>query len=264
MKIRTACLYLLFFAGGVLARHFWEFYGGALSSGRDEAQVAASRSALKPETSVQPPGSAPGSARLAAGPAGPIGRDVESPEVARRSARIGAEPTERGGDSKQADGRGPKPAVARAGLSRREQDPEEKSKQEGFTILATSEKTHAVYDASNAVIVFDPEEAIVVPKEGKILFGRKSEIARDLKSETYDQAATLRFENETTSDVLLFWIDYQGKPVLYTRIPAGESTTRPTYMTHPWVVTDLDGNPLGDIKPELPNQVEVIPIALSE
>jgi hypothetical protein len=154
--------------------------------------------------------------------------------------------------------------MAYTGRPERDTNPEGAETQEGFTILSNGEKTHAVYDVSTGVIVFNPDEAIVLPQLGKILFDRKTAIARDLKAESNDQPATLRFENETPNDVLLFRIDHKGKPVLVSRIPSGESSNRPTYMTHPWVVTDIDGNPLGDIKPELPNQVEVIPITITE
>jgi hypothetical protein len=119
----------------------------------------------------------------------------------------------------------------------------------------------ASYDTVNRVFHYNPAEAVLLPADGKVLLNRKSEIAADLKSTASEDVATLRFENETKEDVYLFWIDYQGRPIPYDRIRPGEASVRPTYMTHPWVVTDLNGNRIGDVKPELKNQTEVIPVA---
>jgi hypothetical protein len=121
-------------------------------------------------------------------------------------------------------------------------------------------KPVATYDTVNRVFHYNPAEAVAVPADGKILLNRKTEIAADLKSTASAEVATLRFENETKEDVYLFWIDYQGRPIPYDRIRPGEASVRPTYMTHPWVVTDLNGNRIGDVKPELGNQTEVIPV----
>jgi hypothetical protein len=128
-------------------------------------------------------------------------------------------------------------------------------------LLDAAGKPVATYDTANRVFHYNPADSVLLPADGKILLNRAAEIAADLKSTVSEQVATLSFENETTEDVYLFWIDYQGRPIPYDRISPGERSVRPTYMTHPWVITDANGNRLGDVKPELPAQTEVIPIS---
>jgi hypothetical protein len=52
----------------------------------------------------------------------------------------------------------------------------------------------------------------------------------------------MTFVNNTTEAVQLYWLDYQGTRKFYSEIPAGQTAVQPTYLTHPWVVT----NPGGD------------------
>ena len=46
----------------------------------------------------------------------------------------------------------------------------------------------------------------------------------------------------------------------FKNIEPGETYEQSTFMTHPWVVTDLNGDRIGDIEAELPGKTEVIPI----
>lgn len=46
------------------------------------------------------------------------------------------------------------------------------------------------------------------------------------------------FENKTGKSVRIFWLDYQGKEVLYRELAPGARYVQPTYETHPWRVRD--------------------------
>jgi hypothetical protein len=56
-----------------------------------------------------------------------------------------------------------------------------------------------------------------------------------------DVAITVRFRNRTGQAVRVYWLDYQGNRVLYKTLQPGEGYDQPTYLTHPWVFTDLQG-----------------------
>jgi len=47
--------------------------------------------------------------------------------------------------------------------------------------------------------------------------------------------------NQHESPVHLYWIDYAGERKLYGTVSQGKSFTQVTYMTHPWLITDLTG-----------------------
>lgn len=118
-----------------------------------------------------------------------------------------------------------------------------------------------VYDTVNKVIKLrDPSKSVFIPDLGLVLVDKKESIASGLKSTSGDVAAILKFENTKADPVHLFWIDYAGSPVLYKTIKPGEAYQINTYMTHPWVVTDFNGNRIGDIEAELPGKTEVIPL----
>lgn len=51
----------------------------------------------------------------------------------------------------------------------------------------------------------------------------------------------LVFENRSAEPVLVYWLDYAGKEILYRELRAGESYSQPTYVTHPWVVRQKSG-----------------------
>jgi hypothetical protein len=57
--------------------------------------------------------------------------------------------------------------------------------------------------------------------------------------------STIVFQNNRTSSVSLFWLNYQGQRVLFHTIPPGESRSTATYLTHPWLVAAASGECLG-------------------
>ena len=48
--------------------------------------------------------------------------------------------------------------------------------------------------------------------------------------------AIIKFINELSSDVDLYWIDYEGNRVFYRTIYANSEYTQHTFLTHPWLI----------------------------
>jgi hypothetical protein len=42
--------------------------------------------------------------------------------------------------------------------------------------------------------------------------------------------------------VRIYWLDYEGDLVLYNDLDAGESYLQGTWLTHPWVAINDEGN----------------------
>jgi hypothetical protein len=51
----------------------------------------------------------------------------------------------------------------------------------------------------------------------------------------------IRFINRTAHAVHVYWLNYQGKRVLYQTLGPGQSYVQQTYLTHLWVVTTVNG-----------------------
>ena len=62
-----------------------------------------------------------------------------------------------------------------------------------------------------------------------------------LKSINGDTPTSIDFVNQTADQVLVYWLDYSGKRVLYNTLPSGSHYVQQTYLTHPWVVTNSVG-----------------------
>lgn len=58
-------------------------------------------------------------------------------------------------------------------------------------------------------------------------------------------ATTVRFVNDSGKPLMTFWLDYKGKRVPYQKLAPGASHDQPTFVTHPWVVTNQEGACLG-------------------
>jgi hypothetical protein len=56
-----------------------------------------------------------------------------------------------------------------------------------------------------------------------------------LRSLNGDTRVDVTFHNGTRHELLVFWIDYKGKPVSYKRISAGGDLREHSYRTHPFV-----------------------------
>jgi hypothetical protein len=69
--------------------------------------------------------------------------------------------------------------------------------------------------------------------------GGKCAGEEDLRSINSNQAAGLAFFNSRSSSVRIYWIDFQGVRKFYTTVAPGATWRVNTYLTHPWVITDL-------------------------
>lgn len=64
----------------------------------------------------------------------------------------------------------------------------------------------------------------------------------NLKSRDTGVPVTIRFKNKSGGYRSIMWLDYDGNPVAYKDLNAGESYTQSTFAGHPWMVTDGPGN----------------------
>jgi tetratricopeptide (TPR) repeat protein len=63
-----------------------------------------------------------------------------------------------------------------------------------------------------------------------------------LKSVNGNVKTQITFVNRSKQGVKVYWLDYSGERVLYRKLKDSESYTQDTYMTHPWLITDLRDN----------------------
>ncbi|MEL7048400.1 MAG: lysozyme inhibitor LprI family protein [Pseudomonadota bacterium] len=63
-----------------------------------------------------------------------------------------------------------------------------------------------------------------------------------LKSKRSDTPVTVTFVNRTESYRSVMWLNFEGRPIEYANLNAGQSFTVNTYLTHPWMFTDGPGN----------------------
>ena len=70
-----------------------------------------------------------------------------------------------------------------------------------------------------------------------------------VKSQNGEVKAKIYFINGTPDDVIIHWVNYQGKrdlkPNQITTIAPDMSARKITYLTHPFIVTDSKGKCLG-------------------
>ena len=63
------------------------------------------------------------------------------------------------------------------------------------------------------------------------------------------KSTTIYFDNQSKRDLKLFWIDYKGKKVFYSKIKSGKGFKQQTFVNHPWLIKDAnDGTCLVIIK----------------
>jgi hypothetical protein len=73
------------------------------------------------------------------------------------------------------------------------------------------------------------------------LVARSPDEERKLKSLSSAEPTVVAFDNRTSSDLTLFWLDFQGKRKPYGKIRAGEQMSENTFATHPWLLARPDG-----------------------
>lgn len=64
---------------------------------------------------------------------------------------------------------------------------------------------------------------------------------RRLKSIKADSRVSMTFRNQSSEAISAYWLNYDGKRVLYQRIPAGGSFGVDTFISHPWVLATDTG-----------------------
>jgi von Hippel-Lindau disease tumor supressor len=53
---------------------------------------------------------------------------------------------------------------------------------------------------------------------------------------------SIAFINQSKKKIKIYWLNYQGKRVLYKALNSGENFDIQTYLTHPWLITDSEDN----------------------
>ena len=53
---------------------------------------------------------------------------------------------------------------------------------------------------------------------------------------------SIEFQNETSKTLKIFWINYQGNRELFRSLGPAQSYVQPTFVTHPWVVTEANNS----------------------
>ena len=62
-----------------------------------------------------------------------------------------------------------------------------------------------------------------------------------LRALSADKPTVVAFDNRTSSELSLFFLDYEGKRKPYGKIRAGERFAQHTFATHPWLLIRPDG-----------------------
>jgi hypothetical protein len=76
-------------------------------------------------------------------------------------------------------------------------------------------------------------------------------IADGLRSVVAKRPAVITLSNNTSGNVSVYWLDYEGKRELYSIMRPSETYTANTFATHPWIVTDSTGSCLNIINPDI-------------
>ena len=66
-----------------------------------------------------------------------------------------------------------------------------------------------------------------------------------ITSQTQAIPITLSVKNSKTETVYLWWVNYSGAVVFWDEIYSGETSSLPTYATHPWIISTYNGYVLG-------------------
>ena len=77
----------------------------------------------------------------------------------------------------------------------------------------------------------------------------KVSVPNGLKSTGWDVRLQLLVRNRRGEPVYWWWVDYLGNPVLYGIISPGGDLRQLTFGTHPWLVTDANGQVISSVIP---------------
>jgi hypothetical protein len=70
-----------------------------------------------------------------------------------------------------------------------------------------------------------------------------------LRSRRFDAKTFVEFQSAGSQPVNLYWIADEGRLIPYGAIRPGQARAQQTFVTHPWVTTNLEGKCLGDLFP---------------
>ena len=77
-----------------------------------------------------------------------------------------------------------------------------------------------------------------------VAFSESKHPAEERGIKSYDEniEALITFANGSGQTIKIYWIDFDGKRVLYMTLQNGEAYTQQTFLTHPWLITDENDN----------------------
>ncbi|CAN5768209.1 hypothetical protein BH11MYX2_BH11MYX2_14500 [soil metagenome] len=76
-----------------------------------------------------------------------------------------------------------------------------------------------------------------------------SECGAKPRSLVSDTSLDLVFSNRTRGTVTIYWLDFKGERVWYNTLAPGDSYSQQTYVTHPWVIVDIEGRCIEQLVP---------------
>ncbi|GIE60783.1 hypothetical protein BJY16_005479 [Actinoplanes octamycinicus] len=80
-----------------------------------------------------------------------------------------------------------------------------------------------------------------VPVQVTVLSARSEGRVRSLDDE---RSTEIQFVNDRDEPVVIYWLDYRGTRERYAVLGSGKTRQQPTFVSHPWVITDLTGRAL--------------------
>jgi hypothetical protein len=83
--------------------------------------------------------------------------------------------------------------------------------------------------------------SIVLAGTGRVVPDAACDRDGKAKSRSGDEKAALTVINNSDEAVKTYWLDYDGKRVFYEDVAPHTSYVQKTWLTHPWVVTSVDG-----------------------
>ena len=88
--------------------------------------------------------------------------------------------------------------------------------------------------------------------------GLKCSEESQLRSLSADSPTGITFVNQGGRDVRAYWIDYKGARVFYSQLSPGQRYGLNTFISHPWVITDITDNCIGIYMPSPKNSRDLM------
>jgi hypothetical protein len=79
-----------------------------------------------------------------------------------------------------------------------------------------------------------------------------------LKSTGWRVRLQLTIHNRRDEAIKFWWVDYNGNPVLYGDIPSGAAIRQHSFGTHPWLITNNNGDLISWVVPYTSNMEVII------